>query len=90
MFLEVSVEAEDFSIILNPWGLNSWDRFVLWRFSVFLETQIIDALCQLVDKVHVDILTHILSLLLLAVIGVGELLSLMEVLFVWIAENMPW
>ena len=90
MFLEIGVKAKNFSVMFDPRRLNPWDRLVLRRFPFFLETEIIDALSELIDEVHIDIFLNILALLLLAVIGIGKLLSLVEILFVGVIEYVAW
>lgn len=87
MLLEVCIEPQHLTIILDPRRLHPRDRLILGLPPLLLEAQIRDTLSQLINEIKIDILSNILSLLLLAVVGVDELLSLVEVLLVRVVED---
>lgn len=90
VLLEVGIEPQHFAVILDPGRLHPRDGLVLRLLPFLLKAQIGDAFGQLVNEIHIDFLAHILPLLLLAIIGVHELLSLVEVLLVRVVENVAW
>lgn len=89
MFLEVGVEAQDFTIVFEPGGLDPGDIVVFWGLPLLLEGEVADGLAHLVDEVLVDVLLQELSLFLLRSVKEVELLGLVEVLLVRIVEHVP-
>ena len=49
MFLEISIESQYFSIIFEPWWLYSWNKVILWSFSLFLKAKVVDTFSHLID-----------------------------------------
>lgn len=90
VLLEICVEPEDFSVILEPWGLNSWDIVILRAFPSFLEGEIADRFCHLIDQILVNIFPDELPLFLLGAVDQIELLSFVEVFLVGVVEDMSW
>jgi hypothetical protein len=90
MFLEVTIKPQHFPVVLQPWWLYSGNVIVLWTFSVLEEGQLGDALGQLVNKVLVDFLLHVLSLFLYTPVHKIKLLSLVETLFIRVTEHVTW
>ena len=88
MFLEVSIESQHFAVILKPWGLNAGNVIVIGCLSWSLEGEGVEGLCHLIKQMHIYFFFRVLALLLLAMVGVGELLCFVEVGFVRVLEDM--
>lgn len=87
MLLEICVKSEHFSVVFQPWGLDSGDVIVLRSFTVLEEGQLAEALGQFVDEVLINFLFQILFFLLNASVHKIELLGLVEVLLIRITED---
>jgi hypothetical protein len=90
MLLEVGIEAEHFTVVLEPWRLNSWNVVIFWGISFFLEGGVVETFSHLIDEVFVDYLFIELPLLLLGSIDEIELLCLVVVLLVGIMKDVAW
>jgi hypothetical protein len=90
MLLEVGIEAKHFTVVLEPWRLNSWNVVIFWGISFFLEGGVVEAFSHLIDEVFVDCLFIELPLLLLGSIDEIELLCLVVVLLVGIMKDVAW
>ena len=87
MLLEICVKSEHFSVIFQPWGLDSGDVIVLRGSAVLEEGQLTQALSQLVDEILINFLFQILFLLLNTAVHEIELLGLVEILLIRITED---
>lgn len=87
MLLEICVKSEHFSVIFQPWGLDSGDVIVLRGSAVLEEGQLTQALSQLVDEILINFLFQILFLLLNTPVHKIELLGLVEILLIRITED---
>ena len=90
MLLEVGIETEDLTFVLEPRRLNPRNVVIFRSVSFFHEGGVVEAFGHLIDQVLVDYLFIELPLLLLRSIDEIELLSLVVVLLVWIMEDMTW
>ncbi len=87
MFLEVAIKSEDFSVVLQPRGLDPGNVIVFRGFSVLEEGKLGDAFGEFINEVYVDFLLGVLSFLLYASVNKIELLSFVVVLFIRVAED---
>jgi len=90
MLLKICIKSENLSVILEPWGLHSWNIIILWSFSFFQESQLGDTFGELVDEILINFFFGILFFLLIRAINEIELLRFVEVLFIWIVKDMSW
>ena len=90
VFLEVTIKSEDFSVILQPWWLDSGNVIIFWGFSVLKEGKLSDAFGEFINEVFIDFLLDVLSFLLHASVNKIELLSFVVVLFIRVTEDMTW
>ena len=86
-FLEVGIEPQHFSIIFEPRRLDSWDVVVLRSLSGLHEAHVIDRFAHLVQKILIYIFLIELPFFLNRAVHAVELLSFMEVLLVWVVED---
>jgi hypothetical protein len=90
VFLEVTIKSEDFSVILQPWWLDSGNVIIFWGSSVLKEGKLSDAFGEFINEVFIDFLLDVLSFLLHASVNKIELLSFVVVLFIRVTEDMTW
>lgn len=87
MFLKVCIKPQNFPVVLEPWRLDSWNVIVLWSPSVLEKSELRDTFSEFVNQVFINFLLNVLFFLLYTSINKVELLSLVEALFIRIAEN---
>ena len=88
MFLEICIEPQNFSIVLEPRRLNARDVIVLWSLSGLLEAHVVERLSHLIDQILINFLLEKLTLLLLRAVHEIELLGFVVVLLIRIVEDM--